>query len=309
MTHHLLKSIFGVLLFMAFSLTGMSQTVTWTGNTDTDWHKACNWDLNVIPTCSHDVVVPNVVNDPIVAGVAHCNTIDVQTSGGALLTIMSSGSGLLEVATCPTAATNNGGCNLLPNGSFEDMSCCPTTLAEMPCVDSWVNGSTGGSADYFNTCGITSAGGIYGPPPAPIPDGVGYTGFLDIYKIFPSIEIRKEYIGLCLSSALTPAQAYTFEFDIANSNGAFGITMAIYGTTSCTNLPYAATTCPTDPPTTGWVLLGTVGMTPDNIAWQTGTIAFTAPSAIIGLLVGSNCTNASTVQSQRYFYLDNLKLF
>ncbi|PCJ85562.1 MAG: hypothetical protein COA57_07400 [Flavobacteriales bacterium] len=294
---------------MLVNSTGMAQTNTWTGNTDTDWHKSCNWSLNAIPTCAHDVVIPNVVNDPIITGIAHCNTIDIQSSTGALLTINSSGSGLLEVTTCPTAATDNGGCsvNLLPNPSFEDMSCCPSGLAQMTCVDFWINAASGGSADYFNTCDFTSTAG--GPPPSPIPDGAGYVGFLDYLEPFPSFAPRKEYIGVCLPTALTSGQSYTFEFELATSSGSSSVTIAIYGTTSCANLPYAGVACPTT--TAGWVELGSVAMTPDNVTWQAGTIAFTAGAAYIGLAIGPNCTNPPPppVNPDRYYYMDNLQLY
>lgn len=86
-----------------------SQTNTWTGATDTDWHKACNWSLNLVPTCSHDVVIPDLANDPNITGIAHCKTIEVQGSstlldiiGTAILEISNSGAcvGVATIYSC-----------------------------------------------------------------------------------------------------------------------------------------------------------------------------------------------------------------
>lgn len=106
----LLSRNFLLLTGILLPLSVFSQTNTWTGTEDTDWHKKCNWDLDEIPSCSHDVVIPNVTNDPVITGVAHCKTITIQTDLGAELTINSDGGGKLEVNTCPTTATDNGGC-------------------------------------------------------------------------------------------------------------------------------------------------------------------------------------------------------
>jgi len=51
----------GLLLSIA---AAFSQPIRGPGATDNDWHKACNWSLNLIPTCAHDVVIPNTSNKP-----------------------------------------------------------------------------------------------------------------------------------------------------------------------------------------------------------------------------------------------------
>ena len=77
--------------------TTFAQTNVWTGCEDTDWHKSTNWSLGTLPTCATDVEIPNVTNDPLITGVAHCKTIDIKTDLGAELTINSSGSGILYI--------------------------------------------------------------------------------------------------------------------------------------------------------------------------------------------------------------------
>lgn len=83
-----------------------SATITWTGSEDTDWHKKCNWSSNTVPTCSDDVIIPSgTANKPVISGVAHCKTIDVQTVASNLLTINTGAT--LEIGTCATTKTEN----------------------------------------------------------------------------------------------------------------------------------------------------------------------------------------------------------
>ena len=90
--------------------TCFSQTNTWTGVVDNDWHKACNWSLNLIPTCSHDVVIPTA-KFPDITKTAHCKTIAIQ--GTAEVDIQNSPTGNLQISDsggCSGTADDNGGC-------------------------------------------------------------------------------------------------------------------------------------------------------------------------------------------------------
>ena len=94
-----------------FSSLAYTQTNTWTGATDTDWHKACNWSLGVVPICGHDVIIPDLANDPDITNIAHCRTIAIQ--GNAIVDLNSSGSGRLDIGLsggCSGTAADNGGC-------------------------------------------------------------------------------------------------------------------------------------------------------------------------------------------------------
>lgn len=58
---------------------------TWLGNT-TDWHTATNWSNGFVPTtCAHNVLIPNVANDPIVTSPVSVGSLELQN--GALLTL------------------------------------------------------------------------------------------------------------------------------------------------------------------------------------------------------------------------------
>lgn len=88
-------------------LLSFSQSITWVGGTDNDWHKSCNWNTSVLPTCSDDVVIPTA-KFPDVTGIAHCNTIEIQ--GTSVIDVI--GSGIIEVSdagSCVGTATNNTG--------------------------------------------------------------------------------------------------------------------------------------------------------------------------------------------------------
>lgn len=66
-------------------------TTTWTGNTDTDWATAGNWD-NGVPTNSLDAEIPNVTNKPIIGASTNAVAKDITIDASSSLTISSGGS-------------------------------------------------------------------------------------------------------------------------------------------------------------------------------------------------------------------------
>lgn len=84
-------------------------TVTWTGNTSTDWNTTTNWSPSTIPTLTHNVTIPDVTNDPIVNQApgtpATCNNITINS--GAVLTI-AAGKALTVNGTLTNNAGNTG---------------------------------------------------------------------------------------------------------------------------------------------------------------------------------------------------------
>jgi len=78
-------------------------TLTWTGATDSNWHKACNWNPQVVPQQCNSVVIPFTANQPIISQVAACRDIWIYTTNGAQLTVNNAAN--LQIETCPVAAT------------------------------------------------------------------------------------------------------------------------------------------------------------------------------------------------------------
>jgi len=65
----------------------VSGNKTWTGATNTDWNTAGNWSPVGIPNNTHPVVIPNVVNDPIITGGVSALACSVTVQNGGILTI------------------------------------------------------------------------------------------------------------------------------------------------------------------------------------------------------------------------------
>jgi hypothetical protein len=72
--------------------TALAQTTnTWTGNAGQDWNTTGNWSLTLVPTATHNVVIPpSLTNYPLLSSVASASTVEVQS--GASFTITSAGS-------------------------------------------------------------------------------------------------------------------------------------------------------------------------------------------------------------------------
>ena len=102
--------LISVLFFFLVISQIKAQLNTWTGATDTSWHKGCNWDTGNIPTCSDSVVIPtSSTNHPAVTDTAHCavielnDTINIHGTSGARLYIGKNG-------TCAGSPADLGGC-------------------------------------------------------------------------------------------------------------------------------------------------------------------------------------------------------
>ncbi|HLP51378.1 MAG TPA: glycine-rich protein, partial [Chitinophagales bacterium] len=154
MAFNVSKSILAFVFCVLAVVGSHAQTNTWTGSLDNDWHKTCNWSLNQLPACSHDVVIPNTTNKPRITGVAHSRTIEVQYTSGAHLYVETNLGAQLYVSS-----TNGGTCSGTPTNNSS--ACCPAGSAllsytgnmqswQVPaCVSSityTVRGAQGGSA-------------------------------------------------------------------------------------------------------------------------------------------------------------------
>jgi len=61
--------------------------ITWTGNVDSDWNNAGNWNPGKIPTTLYDVIIPGTAHNPVITtnNTTFCHNITIQ--GGGNLTI------------------------------------------------------------------------------------------------------------------------------------------------------------------------------------------------------------------------------
>ncbi|MCG3167281.1 MAG: hypothetical protein POELPBGB_03068 [Bacteroidia bacterium] len=130
-------------------------TRTWTGNTNTDWGTAGNWCGGGVPTGTTNVDIPDVTNDPVVAGTtATCNNITLQT--GASLGVPSS-----AAITVNGAFTNNGTVNVANNGNF--IQTTGSTLSGSGTFNVTRNGTSSSSVyNYWSTPIASASLGLLG---------------------------------------------------------------------------------------------------------------------------------------------------
>ena len=220
------------------------------------------------------------------------------------------GNGLIDLNDSAGCACTPPKPSLIANPSFESMNCCPSSFSQMNCAQGWIQASSA-TADYMNTCGMvfpaaTAAGLV------PFPDGSGIAGLI-------SASGYQEYIGSCLISPLLADSAYSLQMSIASTpisnpggvcNG--GVinyppsNIVIYGSSSCSNLPFAGQSCPPSP----WQVMGSAIYTPVN-SWGLITINFTPTLNINAIIFGSPCSLPSGYTNgpcYPYFYFDNLFL-
>lgn len=209
------------------------------------------------------------------------------------------GDGLIDLndsdCRCAGIGIVTGVTSLIPNPSFEDTLCCPTSFSQLDCAVSWIQAS-GATSDYFNTCNFTSISGF--TPPFPLPGGGnGYAGFYD----FPAYH---EMIGACLNSTMKADTSYRFSFFLAKGSPvAPTLVVTIYGTPDCNDLPWEGEECPLG--VGSWVLLGSDTVVFQDNSWHQVSIEFTPTEDIRALAIGGPCVGANGY-IQNYYYIDEL---
>lgn len=193
---------------------------------------------------------------------------------------------------------------ILPNPSFEDFSACPTQASQMARVNNWMDALAYNSPDYFN-CGYRLAS-----IPFPFPHGNGIVGFA------VGNGNAKEFFGACLLDTLHPGKTYQIEFDYSQIAAISPRPIAVYGSNSCTNLPYPRTpiggggttaNCPSFNP--NWATLDTLIPIVNNNSWNTYTFEFSPSFPITTLVFGPSCSILNSPAPQAYYgAMDNLRL-
>ncbi len=199
--------------------------------------------------------------------------------------------------------------SLIPNPSFEEMTCCPSDRSQLYCSDTWIQASEA-TTDYIHTCGYM--GWPEFPPPVPFPDGDGIVGFRDgrVLQQGNPQPGWKEYAGACLLSPLEMGTQYRFEFYVGFVNilSSPPIHITFFGTPHCDNLPFGTGNnffgCPTNG--SGWVELGSVRLSGSG-NWVKGEITVAPNQDMHAIAIGPPCQNTSANRSTYYFF-DNLIL-
>jgi gliding motility-associated-like protein len=204
--------------------------------------------------------------------------------------------------------------SFIPNPSFEQQHCCPNTYSQMNCATNWVQASHA-TSDYMSHCpGGYVGGAVISAGLNTFPDGDAIVGC-----IFQPNWL--EYVGACLNQPLLLGTSYTIQMNIASTpvdgqggicNGGnifYGpIDITIFGSTSCANLPFSGTACPSAP---AWRIMGHATYTPQSV-WSILTITFTPSFNANAIILGAPCALPASYNTNLgcspYFYFDNLIL-
>ena len=210
--------------------------------------------------------------------------------------------------------------SLIPNGSFEDMNCCPSSYSELYCAESWIQASSA-TSDYMNSCGFLMPA-MVAANLVPMPDGEGSVGAIIAFDDLVG-ENYVEYVGACTNAPMLAGQSYTMTFYIASApispmgdecgGGVIfyeDIDITLYGNPDCSSIPWFGNDCPTSSGP-NWEILGSVNYTPLD-SWAQVQISFTPSQDINTISLGAPCTlPASYIYSggcYPYFYYDGLTL-
>ncbi|MFT5167716.1 MAG: gliding motility-associated-like protein [Saprospiraceae bacterium] len=180
--------------------------------------------------------------------------------------------------------------SLIPNHSFEDTLCCPINSSEMACLNNWIQVSDA-TTDYYNTCGFIFYEEI--PiPPSPYLEGNGFVGFFGDGQIAATY---KEYLGVCIDSALEKDSIYQMSFYIGfgiqhdqSAASPSPVEITLFGSTDCASIPYDGFECPTQTAPLNWIELATVFVSGEN-EWKRTALTFSPSIDVSAIVIGTGC--------------------
>lgn len=200
--------------------------------------------------------------------------------------------------------------SLIPNPSFEDMTCCPTANEQLECAVGWIQASQA-TSDYVHTCGgYLGNTGIPAFAPLPFPDGEGGIGFRDGQQMVGAD--FKEYVGACLTAPMEIGVTYRLDFFVGfqdNVQGSMDFNIAVFASDNCGNLPFGGNTfaagCPLN--SAGYFQLGEAEVSGSN-EWVNVVFEFEADQAYEVIIIGPGCEGNPNFIFDPYFYADRLAL-
>jgi hypothetical protein len=204
--------------------------------------------------------------------------------------------------------------NMIPNGDFEQFNACPYLNGEFNKVDAWINPSTVGTPDYFNSCG---QGSSFVSTPENLlgfqypHSGAAYVGIYLWSAIIPSF---REYIEIQLPNTLTANACYHFQMymSLGESNQFTTADVGVYfSDTLVENLPDA------NPLSFTPQINNPVSNFPDTASWTLVQGTYTAVGNEDYILIGNfkNDFQTSPVQfnaladiAGTHIYIDDVSL-
>ncbi|MBK7870587.1 MAG: gliding motility-associated C-terminal domain-containing protein [Saprospiraceae bacterium] len=211
--------------------------------------------------------------------------------------------GLIDLNDTDCACARIEPVSLIPNPSFEEINCCPTSNGELNCANGWIQASQA-TTDFLHTCGWMGVAEL--PPPLPFPHGNACVGI----RNGSSFVNWKEYAAACLLAPMRIGVSYRLRFHVGftQARNSAKTTLALFGTSDCNNLPFGIGIpdfgCPTNAP--GWKQLGVVIIEGD-MEWKVAEITFTPLENIRAIALGPDCT-PGVLNPEAYYFLDNLIL-
>ena len=197
--------------------------------------------------------------------------------------------------------------SLIPNPSFEEMDCCPSSESQLNCAVSWQQASAA-TTDYMHTCNNFISHPLFsGSVPLPMPDGEGCIGFRNGKPSSPNF---KEYTGTCLIEPLESGTFYTLNMWVGfmNSQSSPAFELTIFGAEDCVNgtLPFGGNNpnigCPLN--VDGYEQLGSIMVSGQN-EWVNIEVSFRPSREMDVIVIGANCTPNP---NNHYYFFDNLVL-
>lgn len=200
--------------------------------------------------------------------------------------------------------------SLIPNPSFEERTCCPSANAMLNCAVGWVQASEP-TTDYINTCGgYLGNTSIPAFAPLPLADGEGAVGFRDGQGNAGSN--YKEYVGACLTENMRAGVAYRLQFFVGfrdNAAGSKSLDIAIFGGTTCSQLPFGGGStsigCPANTATYDQIDIQFVS---GSNEWVSVEFEFIPTKDYEVITIGPSCEKNPNWTQSPYFYLDGLTL-
>jgi len=217
--------------------------------------------------------------------------------------------GLIDINDDDCACQSIISSSLIPNPSFEERTCCPMENERLDCANGWIQASPP-TTDYVNICGnYLGNTNIPAFAPLPFPDGDGAVGFRN--GEFFSGGNYKEYVGACLTEKMVDGTTYRIDFFIGfrnNVEGSKEIDITIYGSTTCTDLPFGNGNNAGCPIGNGDYYVLDVQTVTGNNEWVPVTFEFTPTRDYEVIVLGPPCAASVDFALDPYFYIDRLLL-